>query len=79
MHGQRLLGILDGEQFTDAYSNHWTIRYAADTGGANFASAIPDSHCITLSNLTAIPEPGSWLALGCLVGSGMLLRSRRRH
>ena len=71
--------LTDGEQFTDAYSNHWTIRYAADTGGANFASAIPESHFITLSNLTAIPEPGSWLALGCLVGSGMMLRSRRRH
>ena len=29
-------------------------------------------------NLTAVPEPGSLLALGCLIGSGALLRSRRR-
>ena len=71
--------LSDGEQFTDAYSNHWTIRYAAEVGGANFASAIAGSHFITLSNLTAIPEPGSLLALGCLVGSGMFLRSRRRN
>ena len=27
----------------------------------------------------AIPEPGSLLALGCLVGSGAFLRTRRRH
>lgn len=31
-----------------------------------------------LVELTAIPEPGSLLALGCLVGSGAFLRSRRR-
>ena len=29
-------------------------------------------------NLTAIPEPGSLLALGCLIGSAALLRNRRR-
>ena len=28
--------------------------------------------------LTAIPEPGSLLALGCVLGSGALLRTRRR-
>jgi hypothetical protein len=32
---------------------------------------------ITLSTLTAVPEPGSLLALGCLVGSGLALRRRR--
>lgn len=32
----------------------------------------------THGDLTPIPEPGSLLALGCLVGSGVLLRSRRR-
>jgi hypothetical protein len=34
---------------------------------------------ISLRNLTAVPEPGSLLALGCLIGSGALLRSRRRR
>jgi hypothetical protein len=28
--------------------------------------------------LSAIPEPGGLLALGCLIGSGLCLRSRRR-
>lgn len=31
-----------------------------------------------LQSLTAVPEPGSLLAIGCLIGSGALLRSRRR-
>lgn len=31
-----------------------------------------------LSELTPIPEPGGLLALGCLVGSGLCLRTRRR-
>ena len=31
-----------------------------------------------VSELTSVPEPGSLLALGCLIGSGALLRSRRR-
>lgn len=30
-------------------------------------------------DLTAVPEPGSLVALGCLVGSGAFLRSRRRN
>ena len=30
------------------------------------------------SDITSVPEPGSLLALGCLIGSGALLRSRRR-
>ena len=33
---------------------------------------------VTAFNLTAIPEPGSLLALGGLLGSGLCLRSRRR-
>ena len=68
----------NNEVFTDAYNNQWKITYNADAGGLNFASSIPGSHFITLSNLTAIPEPASLLALGCLVGSGAFLRSRRR-
>jgi hypothetical protein len=33
---------------------------------------------IAVTGISAIPEVGSLLALGCLVGSGTLLRSRRR-
>ena len=32
-----------------------------------------------MGDLTAVPEPGSLVALGCLVGSGAFLRSRRRN
>ena len=32
-----------------------------------------------MGSLTPIPEPGARVALGCLVGSGLCLRSRRRH
>jgi len=31
-----------------------------------------------VGSLTPIPEPGSWVVLGALVGSGLCLRSRRR-
>jgi hypothetical protein len=66
----------EGDTFI-AGLNTWKINYVAATGGLNFTGVLnPGSHFI---NLTAIPEPGSLLALGCLVGSGMLLRSRRRH
>jgi hypothetical protein len=66
----------EGDTFS-AGLNTWQINYGAETGGLNFTGGItPGSLFI---NLTAIPEPGSWLALGCLVGSGLMLRSRRRH
>jgi hypothetical protein len=32
----------------------------------------------TMTDVSAIPEPASWIALGCLVGAGICLRSRRR-
>jgi autotransporter-associated beta strand protein len=67
-----LLG--EGATFT-AGLNTWKINYGAASGGLN-AVGLSSGHFI---NLTAIPEPGSWLALGCLVGSGMMLRSRRRN
>jgi len=60
------------------YGNQWTIRYDAIGGGDNFATPLTGRHFISLSNLTSIPEPGSLLALGCLVGSGAFLRTRRR-
>jgi len=34
---------------------------------------------VSFTQLTAVPEPGSLLALGCLLGSGVCLRSRRRR
>lgn len=33
---------------------------------------------VALTGLSAIPEPASLVALGCLLGSGMFLRQRRR-
>ena len=69
--------LTEGTVFNDGLNN-WKISFASETGGLNFATPIPGSHFITLSNLTAIPEPGSLLGLGCLVGSGAFLRSRRR-
>ena len=54
--------------------NTWQINYTAISGGLNFASEYTSGHFVTL---TAVPEPGSWLAIGCLVGSGAFLR--RRH
>ena len=68
--------LTEGTIFNDGLNN-WKISYAATSGGLNFASDIPGSHFITLSNLTAIPEPGSWLAIACLIGAGAFLRGRR--
>lgn len=58
-------------------ANTWQITYADTTGGSNAAGL--SGHFINLTTLTAVPEPGSLLALGCLVGSGAMLRSRRRR
>ena len=55
--------------------NTWQINYDAVSGGSNFASESTSGHFVTL---TAVPEPGSWLALGCLMGSGVVLRHRKR-
>ena len=63
--------------FADTYNNHWRISYNSASGGANLATSIPGSHFVTLTSLTAIPEPDSLLALGCLIGSGVLLRRRK--
>ena len=55
--------------------NQWQINYDAISGGLNFATEYTAGHFVTL---TSVPEPGSWLALGCLLGSGALLRRRSR-
>ena len=55
--------------------NTWQINYDAVSGGLNFATEYTSGHFVTL---TAVPEPGSWLALGCLMGSGVALRRRKR-
>ena len=71
----------DDEVFT-AGANTWQIHYGVSDGGANFADDyaggdVAKGHFINLTNsLTAIPEPSSWLALGCLLGAGALFRSR---
>ena len=54
----------------------WTIHYN-DVAHGDFVTGFTDPHFITLS-LTAVPEAGGLLALGCLVGSGAFFRSRRR-
>jgi autotransporter-associated beta strand protein len=55
--------------------NTWQINYGATSGGLNFASDVTTGNFVTL---TAVPEPGSWIVLGCLVGSGFVLRRRNR-
>ena len=71
--------LTNHESFTDTYGNYWKITYDASVSGLNFASQLPGGGSfVTLSNLTAVPEPGSLFAIGCLIGSGALLRSRRR-
>ena len=74
--------LTEGKQFT-AGLNTWTIHYGATTGGMNFANPLYGSQFITLTSgngsFTSIPEPGSLLALGCLVASGAFLRNRRRR
>jgi len=66
----------DGDVFTDltANHNHWTINYNGSMGD-NVST--PGTNYISLS-LTAVPEVGGLLAIGCLVGSGAFFRSRRR-
>ena len=66
--------LTNGEVFS-AGPNQWRINYDATRGGLNFASEYTSGHFVTL---TAVPEPGPWLALGCLLGSGALLRRRNR-
>jgi autotransporter-associated beta strand protein len=71
--------LTNNESFEDTYGNNWKITYNATSGGSNFATELlGGGQFVTLSNLTAVPEPGSLFALGCLIGSGALLRSRRR-
>jgi autotransporter-associated beta strand protein len=70
--------LAEGGSF-DTALNKWTINYSDSIGGSNFIGTPTGSFInLTAGALTAIPEPGSLLALGCLVGSGAFLRSRRR-
>ncbi|MEI6606893.1 MAG: autotransporter-associated beta strand repeat-containing protein [Verrucomicrobiota bacterium] len=66
----------DGAQFTLG-ANTWKISYTATAGGLNVPGD-DTGHFINLTNLTAIPEPGSLLALGGLLSIGLCLRNRRR-
>jgi autotransporter-associated beta strand protein len=67
--------LTDGEVFTAGLTT-WQIRYGAITSGLNFASEYTPASG-SFVNLTAVPEPGSLLALGCLMGAGAFLRRRR--
>ena len=66
----------DGKQFSDGL-NLWKINYGATDHGSNFTGDYSNDANSRFINLTAVPEPGSLLALGCLIGSGAFLRSRR--
>ncbi len=69
--------LTEGERFTlDA--NTWEISYSAQSGGLNFSGYYVGGHFVNL-NLVAIPEPGSLLALGCLLGCGLFIRTHRTH
>ena len=82
--------VFDGQVTINGYNYSATkhSQYAVGTFTAdanpqviNFVHAGNDSFAptaVSLRELTAVPEPGSLLALGCLIGSGALLRSRRR-
>ena len=67
--------LTNHEVFTAGLTT-WQINYDAISGGLNFATEYTGGHFVTL---TAVPEPASLLALGCLVGAGAFLRSRRRR
>ena len=78
--------LTEGAQFSVG-ANTWQIHYEDTDGGTNFTGNYAGGdhikgHFINLTNnltnsITAIPEPGSWLALTCLVGAGACFRSRR--
>ena len=69
--------LTEGERFTlDA--NTWEISYSAQSGGLNFSGYYVGGHFVNL-NLVAIPEPGSLLALGWLLGCGLFIRTHRTH
>jgi hypothetical protein len=45
---------------------------------SNPGSYLPKSLYVDNVGITAIPEPGSVLGLGCVLASGLMLRSRRK-
>ena len=66
-----------GVSFSDTGGTLASARFllmAVSTGSTGYT----DGFFGEVDVLTAVPEPGSLLALGCLIGSGALLRSRRR-
>ena len=70
--------LAEGATLNDGM-NSWVINYGSETGGVNFATTFSPSDRFVTLTLSSIPEPGSLLALGCLIGSGSFLRSRRRN
>jgi hypothetical protein len=68
-HSQYAVGTFTAD------ANPQVINFVAGENGGYYSFA---PTAVSLRELTAVPEPGSLLALGCLIGSGALLRSRRR-
>ncbi len=68
-HSQYAVGTFTAD------ANPQVINFVAGAYGGYYSFA---PTAVSLRELTAVPEPGSLLALGCLIGSGALLRSRRR-
>ena len=73
----------DAADFSLEFSHLLRHDLFLDVGHTILFKFTPDeaSGTILFDNLalTAIPEPGSLVALGCLVGSGAFLRRRRRR
>lgn len=70
---------IDAEAYQPfAFTNLGTTPFALNY--LKFADFSGNS-AMTLDNfqISAVPEPGSMLGLGCLIGAGALLRTRRRH
>ena len=61
--------------FNDVVLNNSAIMFQSVT--SLYEQPLPDA-IVMLSPVSAIPEPGNLLALGCLVGTGAFLRSRKK-
>lgn len=71
-------GFFNGTEYgSHTYASTPVIQTVALSAAYSGGGMNADSFSLT-TNLSAIPEPGSLLALGCLVGSGLVLRTRRR-
>lgn len=72
---------MDGTLFSFGGSdgNGMTVASNGSVAGEGYFYFTGSTLNWDVGGLTPIPEPGTWVALGCLVGSGLCLRSRRRR